>query len=79
MNKSTELLSRDSFLDRLSNYRYFTNEFHVMSPVKHFETVFIHKYGGQQGLNQWEIRIIDDSVYLKSICGFMYVFPLSRI
>lgn len=76
---ASPLLTDAGFKAQLDAYRYFVDEKSTCIPVKQFEFLFAHKYGGF--LEAWEKRIIKgengrDYASLQSIGGFLYRFPL---
>ena len=70
------LLTTEKLLETLrSQYCYFGDEKSNKIPVRHFEIIFIFKYGGF--LEGWNKSIKKNKLKLQNVDGFEYVFPLS--
>ena len=75
-----ELIHQDDLNNKLSAYRYFSDEQHRCIEIDKFIYIFVYNYGGF--LVDWSVWIQygkkNDELHLVNISGFKYVFPLIK-
>jgi hypothetical protein len=75
-----DLIHQDDLNNKLSDYRYFSDEQHRRIDIDKFISIFVYKYGGL--LSDWSMWIQygkkNDELHLMNISGFKYVFPLIK-